>query len=274
MNCQEFSKVVDELVGGQLSLAGAHGNIAGHAASCVRCHARLEAERALTIGLKALASDEKHIEAPAYLRNDLLVEFKNHAQETSSVVVSFPQHSNWARWAWAAAATILIGLVMFAARWSQLPKTNQTAENVPPAITLHPSEVTPHVVASSPSPGKVETQEVLDKAKKTEGSRRQLNTSSAQSRLKARNQRGLNTVSTENVGTEIASTEIKSAFVPLTYLNDATAMDSGIVIRVEVAREKLASLGLPFDLARADEIIKADIVLGDDGVARAIRLVQ
>jgi hypothetical protein len=51
-------------------------------------------------------------------------------------------------------------------------------------------------------------------------------------------------------------------------------MEGGIVVRVEIARDQLATLGLPFDLERADEIIKADIVLGDDGVARAIRLVQ
>jgi hypothetical protein len=73
---------------------------------------------------------------------------------------------------------------------------------------------------------------------------------------------------------EVAANEVKTDFVPLTYLNSATAMDSGIVVRVEVSREKLAAMGLPLNLERADEKIKADIVLGDDGVARAIRLVQ
>jgi hypothetical protein len=84
----------------------------------------------------------------------------------------------------------------------------------------------------------------------------------------------LEQINTVETSTQVASTEVKSKFIPLTYLNDATAMDSGIVVRVEIARDQLATLGLPFDLERADDIIKADIMLGDDGVARAIRLVQ
>jgi hypothetical protein len=39
-------------------------------------------------------------------------------------------------------------------------------------------------------------------------------------------------------------------------------------------RATLASFGLPVNAERASELIKADILIGDDGLARAIRFVQ
>jgi hypothetical protein len=63
-------------------------------------------------------------------------------------------------------------------------------------------------------------------------------------------------------------------YLPLTYLADAAAMESGTVVRVELSRSALISLGVPVETDRTDETFKADVVLGDDGVARAIRLVR
>ena len=62
-------------------------------------------------------------------------------------------------------------------------------------------------------------------------------------------------------------------FVPLTAIADATAMRSGTIVRVEMPRASLIAMGLPLHAERADETVKADIVVGDDGLARAIRLV-
>jgi hypothetical protein len=51
-------------------------------------------------------------------------------------------------------------------------------------------------------------------------------------------------------------------------------MESGQMIRVELPRSALASFGLPMNMERADERIKADVVVGNDGLARAIRFVR
>ncbi len=67
--------------------------------------------------------------------------------------------------------------------------------------------------------------------------------------------------------------EIATEFLPLTYVTEA-AQESGQVVRVRIPRAALASFGLPVNAERASELIKADIVIGDDGVARAIRFVQ
>lgn len=70
-----------------------------------------------------------------------------------------------------------------------------------------------------------------------------------------------------------AEPEIATDFLPLTYVTEA-AQESGQVVRVRIPRATLASFGLPVNVERAHELIKADIVIGDDGLARAIRFVQ
>ena len=53
-----------------------------------------------------------------------------------------------------------------------------------------------------------------------------------------------------------------------------SGMEGGQIVRVEVPRSALASFGLPMNAERAGERVKADVVLGYDGVARAIRFVR
>ncbi len=50
--------------------------------------------------------------------------------------------------------------------------------------------------------------------------------------------------------------------------------DGGQLVRVELPRSALAAFGLPVNHERADERIKADVLMGDDGIARAIRFVR
>ncbi|HZH90884.1 MAG TPA: hypothetical protein VEX70_09755 [Pyrinomonadaceae bacterium] len=54
----------------------------------------------------------------------------------------------------------------------------------------------------------------------------------------------------------------------------ASPLESGQLVRVQLPRAALASLGLPSNAERADEPVKADVLLGNDGLARAIRFVR
>jgi hypothetical protein len=68
--------------------------------------------------------------------------------------------------------------------------------------------------------------------------------------------------------------EIATEFMPLGYLNAASLQDGGQIVRVEVPRSTMASFGLPVNMDRYNERVKADVLLGVDGVAHAIRFVQ
>jgi hypothetical protein len=70
------------------------------------------------------------------------------------------------------------------------------------------------------------------------------------------------------------STEVATDFLPLTFVDDSRAPESGHVVRVKVPRSALIAFGVPMNMERAGELITADLVVGDDGLARAIRFVQ
>jgi hypothetical protein len=70
------------------------------------------------------------------------------------------------------------------------------------------------------------------------------------------------------------SSEVATDFLPLTFVADSAAQESGHVVRVSVPRSALIAFGVPMNVERAGEFIMADVVIGDDGLARAIRFVQ
>lgn len=68
--------------------------------------------------------------------------------------------------------------------------------------------------------------------------------------------------------------EIATDFLPLSDEGGGAPLDSGRVVRVELPRSALVSMGLPVNMERTGESVKADVLLGEDGVARAIRFVR
>jgi hypothetical protein len=73
---------------------------------------------------------------------------------------------------------------------------------------------------------------------------------------------------------ESRSMEIATDFLPLTFVDDSTAPQSGHLVRMKVPRSSLIAFGVPMNMDRAGELITADVLIGDDGLARAIRFVQ
>ena len=67
--------------------------------------------------------------------------------------------------------------------------------------------------------------------------------------------------------------EIATDFISLTYGAPEVGADAQLV-RMELPRSAMASFGLPVNMDRADQRVKADVLLGADGLARAIRFVQ
>jgi hypothetical protein len=75
----------------------------------------------------------------------------------------------------------------------------------------------------------------------------------------------------ENVSTDSADS---TAFVALPYATDPGTLDGGTVVRVELSRAALASMGMPVTDAGSYDRIPADIMLSEDGAPQAIRLVS
>jgi hypothetical protein len=74
-------------------------------------------------------------------------------------------------------------------------------------------------------------------------------------------------------GVETAALE-EAGFVPVPYGEGLSADDSGLVVRVSMTRSALGSLGYPVDEMDGGDVIQADLLVGEDGWPRAVRLVQ
>jgi hypothetical protein len=74
--------------------------------------------------------------------------------------------------------------------------------------------------------------------------------------------------------TQQATQEVGTDFIPIPYAPDFRAEDSAAVVRVKLPRYSLQTVGLPFNPELANERIDADVLMGQDGIARAIRFVH
>ena len=72
----------------------------------------------------------------------------------------------------------------------------------------------------------------------------------------------------------IGNTEIATDFMPLTYGAATNLEEGGRMVRVELPHSAMATFGLPMNMDRANEIVKADVLYGIDGLAHAIRFVR
>jgi hypothetical protein len=68
--------------------------------------------------------------------------------------------------------------------------------------------------------------------------------------------------------------EIATDFIPLGNINSTSLQEGGTIVRVELPRSALVRFGLPVNMDRVNENVKADVWLGVDGLAHAIRFVQ
>jgi len=270
MSCQDFKRVVEELADGRLMDAAARDAGLGHAAVCVACAARLMEARGIGAGLRVAARAETE-EAPARVRESLLAAFaerhggvleeRKREEALPANVVALPSRRA-ARWwfaAAAAAAVILLSLTL-----SSLVRVSTDGPRPKPQ-ELSQAQPLP---TQAPAEAKVEKPGILvggDVA-------RQGSSKKAAART-PRAARSFKHEARAESAAAVAQTNGNEYF-PLTYLAGATAMESGTVVRVELSRTALISLGVPVQPDRPEETLKADVVLGDDGVARAIRLVR
>jgi len=65
-----------------------------------------------------------------------------------------------------------------------------------------------------------------------------------------------------------------SGFIALPYSQSGVPIESVVVIRVQITPSELSSMGVAVPAAASTARVKADVLVGQDGVARAVRLVE
>jgi hypothetical protein len=69
-------------------------------------------------------------------------------------------------------------------------------------------------------------------------------------------------------------TYVASDFVPVPYTGAISADDPGMIVRVQLTRSSLAQLGYPVAEAPDEDLILADVLVGEDGWPRGVKLIQ
>jgi hypothetical protein len=295
MNCLKFETIIDDLLRAPLMDADIRMSGLAHAENCTRCASRLANEKALTLGLRAMSASLATKDAPARVEAKLLAAFRVGAKvETNKtataitpVVVQMPQRTR-PRWSWQAgaaiAAAILLAVTLSLVRMrpQQPTSTQADAPQLAQGANITPEIGTPSMVnvenvqtgtAAPASEALTGNQETTPPRMLTSSYR----TASLQRRPVRRSNAFVNPNNAPrivNAGSNAGEAEIATDFMPLTYDGGAMAMESGHVVRVELPRTALVSMGLPMNPERAGELVKADVLMGDDGVARAIRFVR
>ena len=253
MNCQRFENVVSELARGQMMAAEQRADALAHSDACDGCAARLRDEEMLTRGLQSLAAEMETLAAPANVEVALLEAFR--AQRAAVPVARKRSHSRY--WLAAVAAVLLIVMSVVALRWNNTNDVPQQASKEP------------HAPKQVEEPGKPDNQ----LAKDTIEDERQDETPKRQIIRKPTRRPVIRRPENATVANHVSS-EIATDFIPLGYMSPATLQDGGQIVRVELPRSALGRFGLPVNMERYNEKVKADVLFGVDGMAHAIRFIQ
>ena len=252
MNCQNFETTINDLARDQIMDAMVRDSALKHASACARCAVRLADERMLTAGLRRLAASAGAEEAPARVEARLLAALR----EEKTIAPSVNRYSHrLRRLAIAAAAAILVVLALAAIRFNQ----SERIERVEQARKLNLKDQ----LAGPNRTGPVERQPAL-----AIGNQQRPAPKISRRSLIGQTKRPPRALDKN------ATPEIATDFIPLVQGDSLNLMESGQLVRVELPRSALVSFGLPMNMERADQRVKADVVVGNDGLARAIRFVR
>jgi len=247
-----------------------------HLAGCPRCSAQLERERLLTESLAALAGSLENCAVPAAMEARLLAAFREHSRNhrTRRPVFQLPARRS-ALWIAGAAAIIVVSLgvaleivlidrqpfgapVESPAKATASAASSQVADSAEIPAVRRPE-------STGPGPATMEAAGTLGR-----GPGNGLPSADA---APSASQAAIAPPEAEQTVLQRPQ-QVSSEFVPLFYGGDPQLLEAGQVWRVEMPRGALQSVGMPVVEESRAGLIQVDILLGEDGIARAIRLVQ
>lgn len=273
MKCREFETRITDLLHGELDESKRREALA-HAAACKQCGAVLENERRLTAEFHALAAGQGAEQAPAPIEQQLAAAFRAHSagRAASTTARSESGRSTGLRissrlrdfllpaqkwWLWGtASAGVMLGVLFFASLPHRPAVNPVTAVSKPrstaPMNAKHDIRVpeTPLLGASQPAGAAPERVAAVKRARQQPPARRAAGRPSA------------------------VEVEVATGFYTIPYVEPVGPEESIRVVRTRVPRYWLTALGLPVNNERAFDPIQADVLVGEDNVARAIRFVQ
>ena len=250
MNCQDFETIILALARRGLLDAATFEQSLSHTTGCVQCANRLTEERTLIGHVESVAAEIAVEEAPARVEKALLVSFRTHFSAASSATVkATPRNTRRTRRLKlaAVAAGILILISAIAAFWPRSGSVDHQHD----AVRERPV----------PAIRDVPQQSALEREQSATNGGGDTNEKPGTLRHRPR---------------KPASIDYEAVTEFFALMDDEQLDSPEIVqvVRVELPGSALIAVGLPVDVEMANEPVTADVVLGHDGLARAIRFVR
>lgn len=246
MDCHEFNKLIISLACDTLADAALRKDALAHAAACTQCGTRLARQHNIADGLAALAVQESSIQAPAHLGVALQAAFAREMKLAPEAAGS--RLADWLNWRWVTVAAILVlgvmATVVLLRRSSDSSQFMQTTVNVPrKEEAVERKESAPLRTAQS--------QTIAQAAL-------------VRRRVMPRVPRNLKAA--RRVSEEYGE------LLSLTPLARNETEEFQQVVRMQIPRATLRLWGLPLNEESNSEQVSAEVLFGEDGLARAIRL--
>lgn len=268
MNCEKFQTVVTDLAREQIIDVSDRTAALEHVEACGSCALNLEDELSLSLDLQALANEVKGISAPVSLEAKMLAAFREqkNAKQVVNIASRRPASNYWVA---AIAALMILTFGFFILRGIlnnrrplQDAKLNSKPETAPDAavkeLKTPEAPTTGPAYVQAPAPPKLRPNYVAIKH---------------QPKTSASN--AIATVGTaQNKPVSQPAAEVATDFFPIGFNSTPNLQEGGQLLRVELPRAAVARFGLPVNMDRAGERVKADVLVGADGLAQAIRFVQ
>jgi len=276
MNCERFQILANELArveqgssnAGWLVEVKERESAVEHPTECDSCAAIWEEQVWLSVGLRGLARELNDVSASPQLEEKLLLAFRRRGK-AATMLVGLPEQLRRNRYwlsAIAAVLVIAVGFVVFRGRLI-LYSGPQPASSWD-ARVINTGEIQPSVNDTSLSAAQV----VAGNARLR---RPRSNSAIAASRANAKALPATASARAENAAdTNDATKEIATDFFPVGYVTAPNLQDGAQLVRVEMPRSAAARFGLPINMDRTSERVKADVLVGADGLAQAIRFVH
>lgn len=244
MNCRDFELIVLTLARQPVPEAKVWVQSQAHLNGCVRCTARLAEERALLAGIQAVVSELANEKTPAHLEATLLAALRAQTVQHQTLKASSVK-APWMSWRFAVAvAAMLLVAILVGVTWQQ----STSKKPMPQARQLS-------VTAASPTPE-------VDSNDGTSNAHEAMPLRAAVHRRSPR----------RSFRQPVAPPgEIATPFYSLVEDGALASVESGRIVRVEVPASTLIPFGVPLTAETSTQPVQADLLLGQDGLARAIR---
>lgn len=247
MNCQVVHACFEDPLRLDFDLRAASAEVAEHLVSCGDCRRFVESQRRLGAGLRLAQASTPSL--PAWLDAAVLNNYRRRewAPPSSLVKSGFPSGRRFALWSWGAvgAALALVAVILLVPRKSAVPMVEKTQPGQPLAssqkaaggaehVTSRAIDAGPAAAPLRPAPAEIAHQHTI----------------------------------APGAGTPEA---LPASFRGLMYCDALSCGGTMEVIRVQLPASAVA---LAPSSASSGDAVFADVLVGPDGIARGIRIVE